>query len=263
MALFTDPGIITLDELLSFENSLGQVASTHGIDVNTKIALATSDIAERLRSWLLAQCPFEPMWFNPWLNRRLLELGTVVVTPALRRWLCMTSLAKVFAEAYNMQLNTRFQAKWTEYKEEAGKSAEMFLQSGLGVVFNPLPMPPMPLLSVQTGSLPAQSIFIQTTWADSKGNEGAPSPESGFILGDGSSVTVAILANSSSAPVAAVGWNVYGGTTADNLTRQNTAPIAIDSTWEMPASGFSFGPAARDGQWPDYYVQLSRQIQRG
>ncbi|MGH9582359.1 MAG: hypothetical protein ACRD4O_05440, partial [Bryobacteraceae bacterium] len=210
MALFTDPEVVTLDDLLLFENSIGQVASIHGIDVDAKIALATSEIAQRLRLWLLAQSPYEPKWPGSRANRKLLDLGTVVVTSALQRWLCTHSLAKVFAEAYNLQLNTRFQAKWAEYRQAAANSADIAFQAGLGIALNPLPKPPMPLLSVQTGSLPAQSIFIQTTWADDKGNEGAPSDENSFALGDGSSVTVAILANTASIPAAAAGWNVYG-----------------------------------------------------
>ncbi|HEX7363295.1 MAG TPA: hypothetical protein VF283_22625 [Bryobacteraceae bacterium] len=263
MALFTDFEVITLDDLLTFENSIGQVASAHGIDVDAKIALATSEIAERLRLWILAQSPYEPMWFSPWMNRNFLDLGTVVVTSALQHWLCNSSLAKVFAEAYNVQLNTRFRAKWQEYRQAAQTSADTAFRAGLGMVSNPLPKPPMPLLSVLTGSLSAQSIFIQTAWVDRNGNESAPSPENGFVLGNDSSVTVAILANTASAPAAAAGWSVYGGTSEDKLTRQNAAPLAIGSTWQMPDSGFAFGTAPGTGQRPDYYIQLSRQLQRG
>jgi hypothetical protein len=263
MALFTDPGVITLDNLLPYEGTLAQIAAAHNINVDTKIALATNEIGERIRLWLLAQCPYEPMWFNPWLNRALLALNSIVITPSLERWLCMQSLSKVFAEAYNLQLNTRFQAKWTEYQQEADRSAEMVFRAGLGIVFNPLPRPPMPLLSVEAGSLPAQSIYIQTTWIDSKGNESTPSPETGFILGNGSNVTVAILPNTDSAPQAAVGWNVYGSTNAGALTKQNNVPIAIGSTWRLPESGFVYGTSPGNGQRPDYYLPLSRQLQRG
>lgn len=263
MALFTDPGVITLDDLLPFENSIGQVAATHGIDVDQKITLATSEIAERLKLWLLAQYPYEPNWFSPWLNRQLLDLGTVVVTPAMQRWLSVSSIAKVFAEAYNAQLNTRFQAKWQQYLQEAANSADATFRAGLGIVSNPLNKPPMPFLSVQAGNLPAQSIFIQTTWVDAAGGESAPSPETGFILGDHSGVTVAIAADATSAPAAATGWNVYGATQSDRLARQNATPLTIGSIWQMPDSGFIYGAAPGDGQQPDYYIQLSRQRQRG
>src|SRR5579884_1205350 len=263
MALFTDPGVITLDHLLPYEGTLAQLAAAHNINVDTKISLATSEIGERIRLILLAQCPYEPMWFNPWLNRKLLGLDSVVITPSLERWLCMQSLSKFFAEAYNLQLNTRFQAKRAEYQQEADKSAETVFRAGLGIVFNPLPRPPMPLLSVEAGPLPAQSIYIQTTWVDSTGNESAPSPETGFILGDGSSVTVAILPNSEGAPRAAAGWNVYGSTKSGALMKQNNTPLPIGSTWQMPGSGFLYGASPGTGQQPDYYLPLSRQLQRG
>jgi hypothetical protein len=263
MALFTDTAVITLDDLASFENTIGQVASAHGINVDTKIALATSDIAAQLKLWLLDQRPVEPLWFNVFLTRNLLDLSTVVVTPTLYRWLCTSSLAKVFAEAYNAQLNTRFQAKMTEYQQETSNSAELVLRAGLGMVFKPLTKPPMPLLSVQTGNLPAQSIYFQTTWVDSAGNEGAPSEENGFILGSGSGVTVAIVPNPASVPAAAAGWNVYAGNSADGLMRQNVVPIATGAVWQMPDSGITFGPAPGTGQQPDYWVPLSRRMLRG
>ncbi|HEY7210658.1 MAG TPA: hypothetical protein VH477_10335, partial [Bryobacteraceae bacterium] len=112
MALFTDNGIITLDDLLPFEGSLGQVASLHGIDIDSKISLASNAVGDRLMLWLLNAGASDPQW----LSRRALGLSTVVVTPPLRRWLCLDSLARVFAEAYNIQLNSRYQGKWAEYR---------------------------------------------------------------------------------------------------------------------------------------------------
>ena len=40
MALFTDSGVVTLDDLLQFEAPLVQVASSHGINVETKYGTA-------------------------------------------------------------------------------------------------------------------------------------------------------------------------------------------------------------------------------
>ncbi len=107
MALFTDPAVVTLDDLLEFEASLAGVASSYGIDVDNKISLATSAISDKLMLWLLNSGAADPQW----LNRRMLGLSTVVVTPSLQRWICFESLSRVFAEAYNVQLNTRFQGK--------------------------------------------------------------------------------------------------------------------------------------------------------
>ena len=46
MALFTDADIVTLEDLLPFEGSLVQVASAHGINVDTKIS-AREERSER------------------------------------------------------------------------------------------------------------------------------------------------------------------------------------------------------------------------
>ncbi|MDQ2777362.1 MAG: hypothetical protein M3Y57_20955, partial [Acidobacteriota bacterium] len=177
MALFTDASVVTLDDLQTFETSLTQVASSHGINVDTKINLSLSGIGDKLMLWLLSVSGSDPQW----LNRRLLGLSTVVVTPTLRRWICFDSLSRFYAEAYNVQLNTRFQGKWTEYQNEATNAERMVFMSGLGVVFQALPKPAMPLVSIEDGTAPAQSIFVQTAWIDAMGNESALSPVNGQI----------------------------------------------------------------------------------
>jgi hypothetical protein len=86
-----------------------------------KIGLAMSGISDKLMLWLLNAGALDPQW----LNRRHLGLSTVVVTPALQRWICLESLSQIFAEAYNSQLNTRYQEKWKEYQQEAAQAANV------------------------------------------------------------------------------------------------------------------------------------------
>lgn len=259
MALFTDSGVITLDDLLQYETSLVEVASSHGINVDTKVQLATSAVGDKLMGWLLKISASDPQW----LNRRRLGLSTVVVTSTLQRWLCFDSLSRFFAEAYNVQLNTRFQGKWTEYQQQASEAADAFFISGMGLVYQPLPRPALPLVAIQAGSVPAQAMFVQTAWVDARGNEGSLSPVNGVILDGASTIAVAMAEGAVSAPTPAVGWNVYASTTDAGLTRQNSAALSIGSTWQLPLSGLMAGPAPINGQLPDYYVPLFRQIQRG
>ena len=259
MALFTDADIVTLDDLLQFETSLVQTASSHGINVDTKIALAENAISDRLMLWLLSVGASDPQW----LNRRLIGLSTVVVTPTLKRWLCFDSLSRFFAEAYNVQLNTRFQGKWTEYQTATRDAAEMVFMSGIGIVYVPLPKPAMPLVAIETGTVSPQALFIQTAWTDSHGNESALSPVNGVILDGSSSIVAGMSEGALDAPPAAIGWNLYVGTTDSDLTRQNDAPLAIGSTWVLPATGLVDGPAPINGQQPNFYIPLSLQIQRG
>ena len=169
MALFTDTSVVTLDDLLQFEVALVQVASTHGINVSTKIDLSLSAIGDKLMLWLLSIGASDPQW----LNRRLLGLSTVVVLPTLRRWITFDALSRFYAEAYNVQLNTRFQGKWTEYQNEADKAERMVFMTGLGIVYNALPKPAMPLVSIENGTASAESMFLQTAWIDASENESA------------------------------------------------------------------------------------------
>ena len=257
MALFTDADIITLDDLLAYENSLVQVSSSYNIDVDTKIGLAVSSIGDKLLLWLRKMGPADPQW----LQRRQLGLSTVVVTSTLERWLCFDSLARFFAEAYNVQLNTRFQGKFTEYQKLSSDAAARAFTSGLGLVYAPLPMPALPVVTVSTGLLSAEAMFVQTAWTDSAGNEGALSPVNGVILPAGSSISVAMA--ETVAPAAAIGWNVYASTQADGLTRQNTAPLTIGTTWQLPAGGLIAGASPINGQKPNLYLTLARELQRG
>ncbi len=259
MALFTDNVVITIDDLAEFEASLAQTAAAQGIDVNTKINLATSGISDKVMLWLLNVWRSDPQW----QTRRELGLSTVVVTSPLQRWLCFESLARFFAEAYNAQLNTRYQGKWTEYKQEAQNAADFYFQNGIGIVEQALPQPQIPLISVQAGNSPAQSMLVQTAWVDAAGEESALSAAGSTELPANSSVVVAMAEGALNAPAAAVGWNVYAGPESQELTRQNEGALAIGSTWQLPASGLQVGAAPMNGQVPAFYVLLSRQIRRG
>ena len=259
MALFTDAAVVTIDDLLPIEATLVQLAASHGIDVDTKIGLARSGISDKLMLWLLNSGAADPQW----LTRRVIGLSTLVVTPTLQRWICFESLARIYAEAYNAQLNTRYQGKLEEYKKEADDASNLFYLTGAGIVYNPLPKPAMPLISFQTGNVPAQAIFMQTAWVDASGNESALSLENGAVLPANSSIAVAMAEGALGAPGTAAGWNVYGGSQSGGLTRQNAAPLSVGSTWDLPASGLQIGPAPIDGQLPTSYVTLSNRIRRG
>ena len=259
MALFTDPDVVTLDDLLPFEGSLVQVSSTHSIDVQAKIQLATNEISDKLMLNLLRAGLSDPQW----LNRARIGLSTVVVTPTLFRWLCFDSLARVYAEAYNVQLNTRFQGKWNEYQQQSDAVGELCLASGIGVVLNPLSKPALPAISNGTGSFQASSIFVQVTWVDRLGNESAVSPINGMILNGSASIQVSMVEASSQAPITATGWNVYASTSQGGLSLQNSSPIVIGSPWQMPSSGLVSGASPKNGQIPDVTVACIRRWQRG
>jgi hypothetical protein len=259
MALFTDSDVVTLDDLLQFEGSLMQVSSTHGIDVQAKIRLATDEIGDKLMLNLLRAGQSDPQW----LNRVKIGLSTVVVTPSLFRWMCFDSLARVYAEAYNVQLNTRFQGKWNEYQQQSHAASELFLTGGIGIVLNPLPKPVIPKIYTGTGFFQAPSLFAQTSWVDGLGNESAVSPVNGVILNGSAGIQVSMSETGAQAPTTAVGWNIYANTVQQGLTLQNSSPVAVGSLWQMPNSGLILGAVPRSGQVPDIMIACVRRWQRG
>ncbi len=259
MALFTDAGAVSLDDLLQFESSLVQVASSHGINVDTKINLATETIGDKLLLWLLDIGASDPQF----VQRRALGLSTVVLTAPLQRWLCFESLSRFFAEAYNVQLNNRFQGKWTEYEAESAQAEQMLFMSGVGIVYAALPKPVMPSVLVQSGNLVSQAIFVQSAWVDAAGNEGALSPVNGVVIPAQSSIAVSMAGKSSDAPASAVGWNIYVSSSEVDLTRQNLTPLPVGSSWYSPPAGIVDGPDPVGGQVPQFFIRLSKQIKRG
>src|SRR5438128_495858 len=187
MALFTDSDVVTLDDLLQFESSLIQISSTHGIDVETKIRLAVDEIGDKILLCLLqAGAP------GQWTGKAELGLGNVVVSSPLYRWICFNSLARVYAEAYNVQLNTRFQGKWTEYQQQASQASNLVMASGIGVVAQPLPKPGLPIIAVSQGTITAPAVFAQVSWTGNRGQESAPSPIAGAVLNGAADVQVSL-----------------------------------------------------------------------
>jgi hypothetical protein len=259
MALFTDAEIIVLQDLMPYESSLLQVASSHAIDIDQKIVLAKRSVAERLTLFLRDAGVSDPQW----LSRMVIGLSTVVVTPPLKRWLGFEALARFFAEAYNLQLNTRFEAKWKEYQGEAKSSADQFLHAGVGIVFKPLPKPQLPEVSIQAGVAPEEPLYVQVSWLDSQGNESALSPVNGLVANNQSTISVQMAEGALGSPPAALGWNVYVGSDENRITLQNGNPLTIGSTWTLPSSGIEDGLAGGEGQSPDYIVPISRQVRRG
>lgn len=259
MALFTDTSVITLDDLLPYEVTLVQIASPHGINVDTKINLASSAVGDRLMLWLLDGGVSDPQF----AARREIGLSTVVVTPSLRRWLSFESLSRFFAEAYNIQLNSRFQGKWAEYRQESDTARDLVARDGVGIVYHPLPEPATPLVTMGAGTLAAESLFVQTAWVNANGSESAASPVNGLLLSDSSGITVAMAESGPQVPATATGWNVYLSSSQTGPALQNSAPLAIGATWSVPSGGVISGAAPTGGQAPDFYIPISNRIRRG
>ena len=82
MALFTDGPASCMEDLTAQDSQLLDVASVEGIDVTQKLFLAQDELALELNALLSRLSNMDQLfWLAPQPN-----LGSVVVTPALKLW---------------------------------------------------------------------------------------------------------------------------------------------------------------------------------
>jgi hypothetical protein len=243
MALFTDGPISTLEDLAGQDSTVLDVASTEDIDANKKIDLAQDEISVELSALL------------PEGEK---GLGTVVVTTALRLWHVFQTLGLIYRDAYYTQLNDRYRGKKEEYERKAQWAAQRLMQSGVGIVPNPVPRAAGPELNAVAGSQSAGTYFACISWVDGTGTEGAASTVKAITLEEGTTVSVRAPA----APAASAGWNVYVGLSVEELYRQNAAPLPPGSTWVLEGlSESGIGPGT--GQTATYLRAMPRLLERG
>src|SRR5579864_7830804 len=149
MALFTDGPVSSIEDLTAQDSQLLDIASTEGIDVTRKLALAQDDVGVEL-TVLLSKLSFvdQPFWMAPKPN-----LGAVVVTPALKRWYTFAALELVYRDAYNSQLNDRYSGKRDQFGQMAQWACEKLVQTGVGLVLRPVPRAATPQVTAIPGAL--------------------------------------------------------------------------------------------------------------
>lgn len=253
MALFHDGPISGTADLQRYESDILNVASVEGIDLGAKMSLAQREVANELLLFLLRRSYLR----DPWLgDRREREVKDVVVTGPLRQWHVYKSLAFVYRDAYNNQLNDRYQGKWQEYEELAKASERTYFQIGVGLVPDPVPKAAAPTLSTSVGAGGGGTYYVAVTWINAAGHQGTPSDLVELSTSDGQQVVVSVGAP----PENATGWNVYVGTSPGSVTLQS-AQLATNASWTM--NGLSTGAPLGDGQRPSWFVVDNRVIERG
>ncbi|HLN01691.1 MAG TPA: hypothetical protein VK335_20550 [Bryobacteraceae bacterium] len=262
MALFTDTLISTLDQLAAQDTAVLDVASAEGIDVTAKLSLAQNEVgAELLASG--ARSPFSPtsssIWWPGIILTSNLQLGSIVVTPPLQMWHTFRTLELIYRDAYYNQLNDRYLGKWNAYKDLSKWAAGLLLQTGVGIVADPVPIAQSPQINIVPGTLSAASYYVQISWVNSRAEEGLASPITSVAAPGNSSVQV----TPSSPSANATEWNVYVGASIDSISLQNTTPIVTNQPWILPTGGLVFGRTPGTGQVPNYFRQLPRYLQRG
>lgn len=246
MALFTDGGISSIEDLLAYESEILGVATVEDIDLTVKLELAAEELGIELSAYLA--------------RRRLtVSLGQIVVTEPLHKWHTFQSLALAYRDAYHRQMNDRYRGKWHEYEKLARWAWQALLDTGIGVTNDPIARAAKPELGSETGAAAPAGYFVRVSWRSDRGEEGAPSAIAAMTTASGQVMTVRAV----DAPSNAIGWNVYAGTSAMEQRLQNDVVLAIGTAWTMPASGPQPGTPAGTGQAPQYYLRPARVFERG
>lgn len=139
MALFTDQSVSEVADLISYEANLPEVSSAEGIDLETKIRLAQTEVSTHLEA--VSSRPGNVYYARGagWqstgaeVNLSRFELRQVVVTPPLKLWHTFQTLAIIYRDAYNRKVNDKYLPKWKEYKELANWASDLLFQTGIGL----------------------------------------------------------------------------------------------------------------------------------
>jgi hypothetical protein len=240
--------------MVGLDSQLLNVASAEGIDVKRKVDLAHEEIGLDLNALLKRLHMAERlMWavVQPKLN-------DVVVTAALRLWHAYRTLELVYADAYNSQLNDRYQGKSNQFHEMAVSYRERLIDTGAGMVSIPVPRAMTPVLAAAPGSLPDDIYYATATWMNRVNEEGASASPAAISTSSSS-----FSAQIGPVPANAVGWNVYVGADPDGMTLQNSSPLELGVAWVQPVWISATGRRPGTGQAPNYVQALPRIIQRG
>jgi len=233
----------TLEDLTAQDSGLLAVVGPEGIDTTKKLKLAQEELGVELAALL---------------PRVDVGLDHIVVTTPLRMWQVFRTLEMIYRDAYYSQLNDRYKGRQEEYRRLARWAEEKLLEAGLGIAADPVPRAAMPELSEGIGDLQGGTYYVCTAWVNQAGEEGAAGEWNSITISGGGAITVA----PGSAPPRARGWNLYCGTSAEGMYRQNEAPVTA-GTWTFPGPLVTSGEQPGMGQAPSYTRSLPRVLQRG
>ena len=134
MALFIDGPISTMEDLTAQDSQLLDVASTEGVDLTRKLALAQDELGVELSALLSGAGSGDPLGW-----RAAADCDRVVITAPLKMWHTFRTLEMVYRDAYNNALNDRYAGKRDAFHEMAAWAREKLILLGIGMAWNPVP----------------------------------------------------------------------------------------------------------------------------
>ncbi len=255
MALFTDGPMASISDLTLHDSGLITTAGTEGIDVTNKLEVAQNHIETELSAIFQGQQTI----YSPWYAQTPLDTAHVVVTPALKLWHVYESLTTFYSDVYFNQLNDRYLAKRDQFQGLAKWAKKKFVETGVGLVTDPLPPASQPGFTFQPGSQPGGTFYVCVTYVNAAGEEGTPSIVTAVSVPDGTLLLIGAV----NIPLNSNSWNVFVGTNPNHVSRQNPSPIAAGQTWQYTALNAITGPEPGTGQVANTMRLLPLRIQRG
>lgn len=255
MALFTDGTISSIANLTDQDSSVLEVSNVEGINLTTKLALAQEEIGTELTSLFQRYRTY----YFPIAGQPMLDLQHVAITTPVRLWHTYQTLTLVYRDAYYNQLNDRYRGKWDEYRSLAKWAQNKLLETGVGVVFDPIPQAIAPVLTAIPGTGTGGTNFVSVSFLNTKGEEGTASDVTSITT----TANQALSISAALAPGNARSWNVYVGGDPTQLSLQNNAAIDLAATWVYSAASAQAGRQPGSGQSPNFTRPLPRMLQRG
>src|SRR5437763_15819594 len=127
--LLTDACPNDTEALRVYESAVLDVANNESIDLAIKLGLALDEVIEDVLDILLSHSSDAAA-----LLRRMKGVSDVVVTPQMKRWHAVHALEVFYRDAFNNQLNDRYQAKFLEYHELSRVAKLHTVRFGIGLV---------------------------------------------------------------------------------------------------------------------------------
>jgi hypothetical protein len=243
MALFTDGLCTSLEDMPKYDSSVLAVCASEGIDLGAKLALAQEHLASDLEALLAGEA-----------------LEKVVATPALRAAHAFAALEQVYRDAYNSQLNDRYEGRWRQYERLRRENWHKVVENGIGLVDEPVAKAAVPEIwaAAGTGGV-GGNFYVRVAWVNARGEEGAASDVAAADVPTGAS----LAARATKQPPHSAGWNIYAGPSPDGCTRQNTTMLAGGEQWVQVGQLRDDGEPARNGQIASYVRAIPRLLRRG
>jgi hypothetical protein len=254
--LLTDGSPNDDESLRVYESAILQVSDTEMIPLRAKLNLALEEISEDVLDVLLDHgAPSDPHA----TTRRTIGVSDVVVTRQMKRWHAVHTLEVFYRDAFNNQLNNRYQAKFNEYHQLSADARSKTYQFGVGLALIPIPRAQMPTFSYVAGPIAETIYYVQVSWVSANGQVGDPSELTTYDS-PAESLPAVMAVNP---PAAATGFNVYMGLSPETVTLQNATPVAVGGHFTLPTSGLVAGGRTGWGQLPDVYVTGGTMLLRG